>query len=317
MCQAQPGATVLPKDTSPAELWLSPARNSACPAAAGTWQGWHTTAAVLGQGYGPELGESPVERVSVHCPCQSCRTFPRDGNGHGRDHLMRGMGRQVCADKRAVRDDVSLYRGDKWLEQCGIPGILSSAGWNMVLITARLWDHSLCGPDTEEPGSTIPAGPFPPRTRPESVEFLSAQLELPFLCWTIGKALKGQRSPCSETRACAAGTHLNHARCSALPKAAAAPAATSHDSPSRPSAREPRALLSRPLLSPHSPTGFMAAAARVARGGSAPRTVRPPRPQRPLAAEDRQRPARPGRRKGKEAPPAAAAVKFYLHRNWY
>lgn len=197
---------------------------------------------------------------------------------------------------RAVRDDVSLYRGDKWLEQCGIPGILSSVGWNMVLITGRLWDHPRCGPGTEGPGSTTPAGPFPPRTRPKSVEFLSAQFELPFPYWTIGKALKGQRSPCSETRACAAGTHLNHARCSALPKAAAPPAATSHDSPSRPSAREPRAPLSRPLLSPHSPTGFMAAARAccprrkrspdgaaaaptAAPGGGGPAAPRPPRPQ--------------------------------------
>lgn len=221
---------------------------------------------------------------------------------------------------RAVRDDVSLYRGDKWLEQCGIPGILSSVAWNMVLITGRLWDHPRCGPGTEGPGSTTPAGPFPPRTRPKSVEFLSAQLELPFPYWTIGKALKCQRSPCSETRACAAGTHLNHARCSALPKA---PGPRRHQPlpVTTPHPAHPPVNPGLPSPVPSSPLTALPASwrrpARVARGGSAPRTVRPPRPQRPLAAEDRQRPARPGRRKGKEAPPAAAAVKFYLHRNWY
>lgn len=53
--------------------------------------------------------------------------------GHGKARLCRQTEHRI-----ALRDDGALYKADKGLDQYGVPGILSPAGWNMVLITPRL-----------------------------------------------------------------------------------------------------------------------------------------------------------------------------------
>lgn len=63
----------------------------------------------------------------------------RDGNGHSRDHLMRGTGRQgLCREtghRSAGRGDVSLHKADKWLDAARDPRLLA------VVVVAWLWER--------------------------------------------------------------------------------------------------------------------------------------------------------------------------------
>lgn len=153
-----------------AELWLSPPLNSSCPAAAGSWRGCllqssqqqeHQNRVTGARARGGTVGMrnraqgKPGGAGQYRRPVPNLQNTPkdaRDGNGYSRDHLMRGTGRQgLCREtghRSAGRGDVSLHKADKWLDRCGVPRILSSVGWSMVLVTPRVWDHPLNGPVT-------------------------------------------------------------------------------------------------------------------------------------------------------------------------
>lgn len=322
-----PRANILLQDTSPScalafcclKLSLpSSCRDLAKPPAARL-----TTAAVPEQGYqararggtagwetGPDRGK-PGGSGQYTGPVSNAQNTPRLlGMGMGTAGVtLRGVWEGKAAQRSwhgsAVGVDVSLYKGNKWLDQCGAPRTLSS--WlEHGATTSTIVDHSLYGPIGG--GLHDPCGPFPTENMPwicESGIFVSSTLaSLSMLI--IGWALKGQRSSRGERRACAAPpVPTQNTRTVLLfpeprqhrPLPTTAPRLAS----------QPRAPSPRPRPAPlTAPTGFMAAAraccpaaeALPTRPGPARRGHSGPWRRRPEAPPAQRRPQeRPGRRR--------------------